>query len=73
MKKFPKEIEEFGTWFVIMQIKRHDADYDPFYRTTKSEVLADISAVEGAIAGFLAVNARDRRAFSVFVLLRSRN
>jgi hypothetical protein len=73
MKKFPKEIEDFGSWFVAMQIKRHEADYDPFHRTAKSEVLSDISAVESAIESFLSVNAKDRRAFSAYVLLKSRN
>jgi uncharacterized protein (UPF0332 family) len=73
MQKFPKEIEDFANWFVTMQSKRHNADYDPFYKTTKSEVLLDLSAVESAIDKFLKSNTKDRRAFSAFVLLKNRS
>jgi uncharacterized protein (UPF0332 family) len=50
--RFPKAIEDFANNFVIMQEKRHLADYDPSIRLTKSEVAADIRAATEAISGF---------------------
>ena len=73
IKQFPNEIENFATAFVDIQTKRHNADYDPFYRTTKEEVLFDISAIGDVIERFLSASAKDRRAFAAFVLMRSRN
>jgi hypothetical protein len=73
IKQFPKEIESFASLLAEMQTKRHDADYDPFFRTTKEEVISDLSVVRGAIDRFLSSRVQDRRAFAAFVLLRSRN
>jgi hypothetical protein len=72
MSKFPKSIEDFGNTFVTMQAKRESADYDPFVKLTKSEVIADIQLVEQAIADFNQVAVRDRRAFAAYVLLKGR-
>ena len=49
MSKFPQPIQDFANVFVTMQAKRHEADYNPFHKTTKSEVIIDINAVEAAI------------------------
>ena len=75
MKNFPKEIEDFANQFVMMQAKRHQADYDPdpsmkFY---KSSVLQDISDVEAVIDRFESVSRKDRRAFAAFVLFKRRD
>jgi hypothetical protein len=72
MSKFPQEVQDFADMFVAMQIKRHDADYNPLARADKSAVLADIRAVEVAIADFETVDVKDRRAFAVWVLMRDR-
>lgn len=72
MAKFPQQIQDFANVFVAMQAKRHDADYNPFHKTTKSEVTTDINAVEAAIDDFEAAPLKDRRAFAVWVLLKER-
>lgn len=72
VSKFPKEIEDFANMFVAMQIKRHAADYDPFYAVTKSEVQADCAAVRDAIKKFRTTPTKDRRAFAAYVLFKTR-
>lgn len=72
MAKFPQEIQDFANMFVAMQAKRHDADYDPNAKAYKTGVTADIGAVEAAIADFEAADIKDRRAFTVWVLLKER-
>lgn len=73
MARFPQAVQDFANMFVAMQEKRHEADYDPAAaRAFKSAVLADISAVEVAIADFVAADIKDRRAFAVWVLLKDR-
>lgn len=72
LKQFPSAIEDFGNKFVEMQIKRHEADYDPTLMLTKSAVLQDIDDTETVIAGFQTEPTKDRRAFAAFVLFRHR-
>jgi hypothetical protein len=69
---FPKEIEDFASAFVTMQDRRHDADYDPMARFSKSEVQDGRLLVEGAIGNFRTVAVQHRRAFCAYVLLRKR-
>lgn len=73
IKKFPKEIEDFANQFTSMQKKRHSADYDPFTKFVKSEVIADIQLTENAITLFESAPKLDRRAFCAFVLLKRRS
>lgn len=56
-----------------MQEKRHDADYDPYVKFTKSAVVADIALVRQAITDFIAEPTKDRRAFAAHVLFKSRD
>jgi hypothetical protein len=72
LKKFPKEIEDFGNMFVQAQIKRHDADYNPAASFTRSEVIIDIDDIEKTIKDFSAAPISDRRAFAAWVALQSR-
>lgn len=72
MEQFPAGIQDFANFFVTMQKKRHDADYDPFAKAFKSAVIADIKAAEDVIAKFKAAPVKDRRAFAVWVLLDDR-
>lgn len=72
ISKFPKEIEDFANAFVSSQIKRHQADYDPHFRTTKTEVLIEHSTVTSAINRFNLASTKDRRAFAAFILLKTR-
>jgi len=69
---FPQEIQDFANAFVTLQEKRHKADYDPYEKTKKSTVLADISTAHTAIEGFEGRNLKDRRAFAAFVLFKQR-
>jgi uncharacterized protein (UPF0332 family) len=72
MAKFPKHIQDFANMFWQTQVKRHDADYDPTKKFTKSEVVNDINAIEVTIINFENAAAKDKRAFSALVLFRER-
>jgi hypothetical protein len=72
MLLFPKGIADYAYAFRTMQEKRHNADYDPYIRLTKSEVKSDISLVRSVIAGFDGCSVKDRRAFVAFVLFKKR-
>jgi len=69
---FPRDIQDFANFFVTMQKKRHSADYDPTYRTYKSEVLLDLAQAHQTITDFENAPIRDRRAFAAFVLFKHR-
>jgi hypothetical protein len=72
MAKFPKPIEDFANSFITLQEKRHEADYDPHRKFTKSEVKQDIATARQAILDYQKENMKDRRAFCVWVLLKKR-
>lgn len=72
MALFPEAIQDFADTFVAMQTKRHDADYDPYARLTKSEVHADIAIARQVIAAFNSQPHKDRRAFSAHIVLKRR-
>lgn len=72
LARFPKAIEDFGNHFVAMQAKRHDADYDPYERFTKSDVVNDIDIAETVIKDLKAAPAKDKKAFCALVLFKSR-
>ncbi|MCB1455059.1 MAG: hypothetical protein KDJ48_12810 [Nitratireductor sp.] len=72
LEKFPLEIQDFAYQFYTMQLKRHDADYDPYFTATKSGVMSDIIAVRKAVSDFEAAPLLDRRAFSTWVLFPDR-
>lgn len=71
--KFPEAIKRFSDTFIIMQEKRHSADYEPNSDLCKSEVLQDIADVEATIKRFTNVPAPDRRAFAALVLFKNRD
>ncbi len=71
-QSFDAGIVRFAEAFVIMQEKRHDADYNPaetFYRST---VHTWVGQVEQALSGFRKAPRADRRAFLAFVIHRTR-
>lgn len=72
MGTFPTAIREFGEEFVVMQLKRHAADYAPDETYYKSAVLRDIINAENVIQRFHREPAKDRRAFAAWVVLRTR-
>lgn len=69
---FPKAVQDFAAQFVEAQEERHKADYDPHGRFTRSEVQVLISKADKAIRDFGKVPAKDRRAFAVYVTLKTR-
>lgn len=73
IKKFPQDVEDFAALFIEAQDARHNADYDPTSRFTRSEVLLLIERADEAIRAFEKVPKSDRRAFAAFVLLRIRD
>lgn len=70
--QFPQQIEDFANAFVLLQTKRHDADYDPFVRLTKSAVVQDIATARRVVSDFSQAPIKDRRAFCAFVLFKTR-
>jgi hypothetical protein len=72
MRRFPQQIQDFAYAFVDLQERRHDADYDPSVKLTKSEVASSLELAEAAINGLKGVPLRDRRAFAAHVLFKKR-
>jgi uncharacterized protein (UPF0332 family) len=71
--KFPREIQEFSRAFVQLQLKRHEAGYDPDATMYKSAALANIAIVETVIKEFSNVPLKHRRAFAAWVMFKKRN
>lgn len=72
LKEFPKSIEDFANLFCSMQMKRHEADYDPDISLFKSDVETDVALVRQAITNFKCEPMKDRRAFCVHILFKTR-
>ena len=73
MSQFPQDVQKFAVRFVLMQRRRHLADYDPHAEFRRSEVIEDIDDAAVAIHDYRATNAGDRRAFAIYVLLPLRS
>ncbi len=72
LAKFPKDIEDFASQFKALQEKRHEADYDPTSRFTRTDVETYIDAAELAIKRFQSAGIKDRRAFAAWTTLKNR-
>jgi hypothetical protein len=72
IREFPVEIRNFAELFCEMQAKRHAADYDPSAPHLKSTVSLDIARVKDVVSAFQMQPIREKRAFSVFVLFKTR-
>ncbi len=72
IRRFPHEIREFAKAFSDMQRLRHVADYAPQTDFYRRGTLRAVDYVERVIADFAAAPLQDRRAFSVYVLMRMR-
>ncbi len=70
--RFSPAVCELADLFVLLQVRRHRADYDPDDSFTQQEVLAAVTQVEDVISDFRASPARERRAFAVYLLMRER-
>lgn len=73
MEKFPGEIQRFGQTFVEMQGQRHSADYDPSVTYYRDEVMQLIDATQRAVTDFKKAPNPDRKAFAIYVLLKTRS
>ena len=74
MREFPVEVRDFARAFVVLQIKRQQADYAldaPAYE--KSDVLRRIASAEQAISRFEHADEEARRGFAAHVLFRQRS
>ena len=65
-------MQEFAGLFVAMQRQRQNADYDPDVQFFRSNIQGFIDLAKEAISEFGDTDARDQRAFAVYVLFRVR-
>lgn len=72
MSQFPPDIQKFAESLVLMQRHRHSADYDPMEDFDRAQVRNWITEAAEAIGGFESAESLHRRAFSAWVLFRSR-
>ena len=70
--RFPPEIREFAEHFLLMQRHRHRADYAAVTTWQRLAVLALVDATEDVIRRFNSAPVRDRRAFAIHALFRTR-
>ena len=66
---FPSGIRNFAEEFVKMQEKRHEADYDPTFRSRLNDVIVAIDAAELTIRQLKMCPIKDRRAFAAWVTM----
>ena len=69
---FPPEIREFGRAFAYMQRHRNIADYATESDLSRAETMGLVNWTKEVIDDFAAAPVQDRRAFSVYVLMRMR-
>ena len=72
MRGFPREIQDFGQFFVDLQLQRHRADYDPAASFDRATVIQLVAEAERHIIGLENAAAADRRDFAIYVLFRDR-
>ncbi len=69
---FSQELEEVADAFVILQKRRHEADYDPSAAFTRGNTLNHVLLAESSISKLAAAPIKDRRAFMVWLLFPNR-
>jgi hypothetical protein len=72
LQTLPTEIVDFAEYFVIMQSKRYEADYDPSVSLERTSVERDIDNAAHRIRQFHSAAEEDKRAFAAHVLFRRR-
>lgn len=70
--RFSLPIQELAKYFVRIQRRRHQADYDPDEAFTEQETLSAVTEAGDYIAAFHATPQQERRAFAVYILMRER-
>lgn len=69
---FPDDLVVFADAFMQLQEARHEADYNPLSRFSRSEAVALIELSEAGIRSLRQADAPHRRAFVAWVLLKRR-
>ena len=69
---FPEDVLVFSDAFMQLQEARHEADYNPMSKFTRSEAVALIELAESGIHSLRRADAPHRRAFVAWVLLKRR-
>ena len=69
----PSSIHRFATTIVVMQARRHSADYDPDTRFAKSEVVAFLGRARRVIRDLQGTTPAEKRALAIHVLFRERS
>ena len=72
VSRFPLDIQDFAEHFVEMQRYRHYADYAPITDFERFRVAQLVGLTERTINLFNGMPTRDRRAFAIYVLFRTR-
>lgn len=72
LTKFPNSLQDFANGFVKLQLRRHDADYDPSEKFIRDAVLSDIETTEALLETLKKVSLKDKRAFCAWVLFKVR-
>lgn len=72
LEKFPEAAQALANHFYAMQMKRHQADYDPFFELSRTDIQLDIRATGEIIGNFRALPEADRRAFVTLILFPDR-
>ena len=72
MRQFPQDVQQFGNHFAEMQRYRHYADYAPATDFDRFRVVRLVDQTHQIISQFNSVTVRDRRAFAIYVLFRTR-
>jgi uncharacterized protein (UPF0332 family) len=69
---FPATIVSCADAFVSLQRQRHEADYDPTFKTTRAEARSALNLAKAAINDLRNSNSNDRKAFAVQLLFKKR-
>ena len=72
MGHFPPAIQKFGEVFAKMLQKRHEADYNPHARFTKTAVISDIDDAERVVADLKNASREDLRTLAVCIFFKQR-
>ena len=73
LRQFPAGIQEFASLLPRMQDDRHDADYDPFSKYTREQVLDIIVEAYRVVSVFDATPRQERLHFIAYLLASDRN
>lgn len=72
VSQLPPPSRMFANLLPRLQSKRHQADYDPHVRFSRTDAVEAIDDCEAAILAFAAAPEPERRAFVAYVLFKTR-